>query len=128
VAFTVDRCWTSEGGFHAAGNHSRACAGALRRRVGDGGRSAPSRVVPERLRDAGVPQDEEALGALPRIAAGLDTDPAPYTVDDLVALGNEIDENGDGQFCLKAVSNLNGNSVKVWAFFYGARDNDSATS
>jgi hypothetical protein len=73
-----------------------------------------------------VPQDEDALRTLPRIAAGLDADPAPYTVDDLVALGNAIDENGDGQFCLKAVSNLNGNSVKAWAFFYGARDNDSA--
>ena len=75
-----------------------------------------------------VPQNETQLRQLPRIAAGLDANPAPYTVADLVALGNQIDENGDGVFCLKAVSNLRGESVKIWGFFYGARDNQTSAS
>jgi len=52
----------------------------------------------------------------------------PYTVDELRDLGNQIDANGDGDFCLKAVSNLRGASVTQWGFFYGARDNDTAAS
>ena len=75
-----------------------------------------------------VPQDEAAMRLLPRIDAGLDADPPPYTVDDLLEVGNLIDENGDGDFCLKAVSNLRGSSDKHWGFFYLARDNDSAAS
>ena len=75
-----------------------------------------------------VPQNEAQMRQLPRIAAGLDADPAPYTVADLIALGNQIDENGDGFFCLKAVSNLRGESVKIWGFFYGARDNQTSAS
>ena len=39
-----------------------------------------------------------------------------------------IDENDDGNFCLKDVSNLRGESGKHWAFFYSARDNDTAAS
>jgi len=75
-----------------------------------------------------VPQTEAEMRALPRIAAGLDATPAPYTVDELRDLGNQIDANGDGDFCLKAVSNLRGASVTQWGFFYGARDNDTAAS
>jgi ABC-type glycerol-3-phosphate transport system substrate-binding protein len=75
-----------------------------------------------------VPQTEAEMRALPRIAAGLDATPAPYTVDDLRELGSQIDANGDGNFCLKAVSNLRGQSVTQWGFFYGARDNDTAAS
>ena len=75
-----------------------------------------------------VPQNEGELRALERIADGLDADPAPYTVGDLIALGNLIDANGDGDFCLKAISNLRGSSDRQWGFFYGARDNDAAAS
>jgi hypothetical protein len=64
-----------------------------------------------------VPQTEAALRQLPRIAAGLDATPAPYTVQELVELGNLIDENGDGRFCLNAISNLRGSSDKVWGYF-----------
>ena len=88
----------------------------------------PRASCPNGYEMAAVPQDEDAMRMFSRIAAGLDADPAPYTVDELVALGNAIDENGDGQFCLKAISNLRGDSVKAWAYFYGARDNDSAAS
>jgi hypothetical protein len=75
-----------------------------------------------------VPQREAELRLLPRIAAGLDADPAPYTVQELVELGNLIDANQDGTFCLKAISNLRGASDNQWGFFYGARDNDTAAS
>ena len=73
-----------------------------------------------------VPQTEQAMRVLPRIDDGLDA--GAYTVQQLVDLGNAIDANGDGVFCLKAVSNLNGSSDKNWGYFYGARDNDSAAS
>jgi hypothetical protein len=75
-----------------------------------------------------VPQTEVELRQLPRIDAGLDATPAPYTVQELIDLGNLIDENDDGIFCLKAVSNLRGASVNHWGFFYSARDNDTAAS
>lgn len=75
-----------------------------------------------------VPQTEAELRALPRINDGLNAVPAPYTVAELVALGNQIDANSDGTFCLKEVSNLRGQSVKAWGFFYGARDNDTSAS
>lgn len=73
-----------------------------------------------------VPQTEQEMRVLPRINAGLDA--GAYTVQQLIDLGNAFDANGDGVFCLKAVSNLNGNSDKNWGYFYGARDNDSAAS
>ena len=73
-----------------------------------------------------VPQDEDALRALERIDAGLDA--GVYTVSELVDLGNAIDANGDGIFCLKAVSNLEGRSSAQWGYYYGARDNDTAAS
>jgi hypothetical protein len=75
-----------------------------------------------------VPQTEAELRELPRLAAGLDATPAPYTVQELIDLGNLIDENDDGTFCLKAVSNLRGASVNQWGFFYMARDNNTAAS
>jgi hypothetical protein len=75
-----------------------------------------------------VPQTEAAVRQFPRIAAGLDADPAPYTVADLITSGNAIDENDDGNFCLKDVSNLRGESGKHWGFFYLARDNDASAS
>ena len=75
-----------------------------------------------------VPQSETEVRQFPRIAAGLDANPAPYTVDDLITLGNAIDENDDGNLCLKDVSNLRGESGKHWGFFYSARDNDTAAS
>ena len=71
---------------------------------------------------------EVALRSLPRLNDGLNAVPAPYTVQELITLGNEIDANDDGFFCLKEVSNLRGESFKNWGYFYGARDNDSAAS
>jgi hypothetical protein len=64
-----------------------------------------------------VPQSEAELRQLERIDAGLDADPAPYTVAELLELAQLIDANGDGTFCLKAVSNLRGSSGKKWAHF-----------
>jgi hypothetical protein len=75
-----------------------------------------------------VPQTEAELRQLPRIAAGLDADPAPYTVAELIELGNFIDGNDDGMFCLKAISNLSGNSDSQWGFFYLGRDNDTGAA
>jgi hypothetical protein len=75
-----------------------------------------------------IPQTEAELRALPRINAGLNADPAPYTVADLIAQAADIDANDDGIFCLKAVSNLRGSSGKHWAFFYLAGDNNTAAS
>ena len=73
-----------------------------------------------------VPQTEGKLRELDRIDAGLDA--GAYMVQELIDLGNAIDANTDGTFCLKAISNLNGNSGQSWGYFYGARDNDSAAS
>jgi hypothetical protein len=75
-----------------------------------------------------VPQTETELRQFPRIAAGLDAVPAPYTAEELIALGGLIDGNADGTFCLKAISNLRGSSTKAWEYFYGARDNDTAAA
>jgi hypothetical protein len=58
----------------------------------------------------------------------LSADPAPHTAADLIALASQVDENGDGLFCLKAVSNLRGASTIQWGYFYGARDNDTAAT
>jgi hypothetical protein len=75
-----------------------------------------------------IPDTEAELLSFPRIAAGLAADPAPYTAVELIELAAIIDANGDEIFCLKAVSNLRGESTKHWAFFYLARDNDAAAS
>jgi hypothetical protein len=75
-----------------------------------------------------IPQTEAEVRAFPRINAGLNADPPLYTVDELIALAAAVDENDDGIFCLKAVSNLRGNSVKKWAYFYEAADNTTAAS
>ena len=75
-----------------------------------------------------VPQTEAALRQFPRIAAGLDAMPAPYTVQDLIDLGNQFDGNDDGTFCLKAVSNLRGSSDKISGYFSRASYPDRAAS
>ena len=75
-----------------------------------------------------VPDTEAELLQLPRIAAGLAADPAPYTAQELIDQGGQIDANADGVFCLKAVSNLRGESFKSWGYFYGARDNDTSAA
>ena len=75
-----------------------------------------------------VPDTEAELLQFPRIAAGLAADPAPYTAQQLIDLGAQIDANADGIFCLKAISNLQGSSFKNWGYFYGARDNDTAAA
>jgi hypothetical protein len=77
-----------------------------------------------------VPLTEADLrsGMFPRIEAGLNADPAPYTAAELIAVAADIDANDDGIFCLKAVSNLRGSSGKHWAFFYLAGDNSTAAS
>ena len=93
-----------------------------------GAAAAEHRSCPNGYTAYDVPQTEAQLKQLPRIAAGLDATPAPYTVQELIDLGNLIDENDDGTFCLKAVSNLRGASVNQWGFFYMARDNNTAAS
>jgi hypothetical protein len=75
-----------------------------------------------------VPQTEADLREFSRLNAGLNADPAPYTVAELLATGADLDANDDGIFCLKAVSNLRGSSGKNWAFFYLAEDNKTAAS
>ena len=77
-----------------------------------------------------VPQDFDdfvSLG-LVRILDGFSAVPPPYTVQELLTAGDQIDANNDGEFCLKEISNLRGQSFKNWGYFYGARDNDSAAS
>jgi hypothetical protein len=49
-------------------------------------------------------------------------------VEDLIALGNLIDANDDGLFCLKGVSNFEGESTRRHAYFYSGRDNDTAAA
>ena len=83
---------------------------------------------PNGFTEYAVPQTEAALKQLPRIAAGLAADPAPYTAQELIELGNFIDQNEDRTFCLKAISSLRGASYTQWGYFYGARDNDTAAS
>ena len=75
-----------------------------------------------------VPRTEAELLQFPRLAAGLEADPAPYTAQDLIDLGVAIDANADGTFCLKEVSNLGGASFKNWGYFYLGRDNDTSAS
>ena len=75
-----------------------------------------------------VPDTEAELLRFPRIADGLAADPEPYTAQQLIDQGGQIDANGDGIFCLKAISNLRGSSFKNWGYFYGARDNDTAAA
>lgn len=58
--------------------------------------------------------------AAPRHLAGVEA--GIYSVLRLTARFDVIDEDDDGVVCLKAVSNLLGNSDKNWAFFYLADD------
>ena len=102
------------------------CAGAIVAVMASSAAAGDRTSCPNGFFAWDVPQTEQAMRVLPRIDAGLDAE--AYTVQQLVDLGNAIDANGDGVFCLKAVSNLNGISDKNWGFFYGARDNDSAAS
>jgi len=58
--------------------------------------------------------------AAPRHLAGLEA--GVYSVPSLTARFHVIDEDDDGVVCLKAVSNLQGNSDQNWGFFYLADD------
>ena len=58
--------------------------------------------------------------AAPRHLAGLAAD--VYIPEDLAIRFEAIDEDDDGFVCLKDPSNLQGNSVKNWGFFYLAGD------
>ena len=93
-----------------------------------GAAAAEHRSCPNGYFSYDVPQTETEMRQLPRIAKGLNATPAPYTVQELIDLGNLTDENGDGTFCLKAVSNLAGASANQWGFFYLARDNNTAAN
>lgn len=63
---------------------------------------------------------EETL-RLPRIQAGLEA--GVYTQEDLAGVLAVLDENGDGVICLKAPSQLRGNSGKSWGSYYLGADN-----
>jgi hypothetical protein len=56
----------------------------------------------------------------PRHLAGREA--GRYDVPGLAERFHAIDEDDDGVVCLKAVSNLQGNSDKTWGFFYLAGD------
>lgn len=58
--------------------------------------------------------------AAPRHLAGLEA--GRYSVPSLTARFDVIDADDDRVVCLKAVSNLQGNSDKNWGFFYLADD------
>ena len=88
----------------------------------------PGLSCPNGFEAYALPQSEAELRQFSRINAGLDAPAPPYTVAELIDLAQAIDENNDGIFCLKAVSNLRGASVNQWGFFYGARDNDTAAA
>ncbi|MGY1774067.1 hypothetical protein [Blastococcus sp. SYSU D00813] len=81
--------------------------------------AAPSGCAPG-FSDPGPVTFDESLRE-PRIVAGLGA--GAFTEDDLELAFASLDRNGDGTICLKAVSNLRGNSGKHWAFFYLAQDN-----
>ena len=95
--------------------------------VGSAGASERS-SCPNGFTAYAIPDTEAELLAFPRIAAGLAADPAPYTAAELIDSAAFIDANDDEIFCLKAVSNLQGESTKHWAYFYWARDNDTAAA
>jgi hypothetical protein len=58
--------------------------------------------------------------AAPRHLTGLAA--GVYVPEDLTTRFHVIDEDDDGVVCLKDPSNLQGNSVKNWGFFYLAGD------
>ena len=72
----------------------------------------------------GEPIDTEDVFLLPRIADALDEVDGPYTRAELTAQIDFLDVNQDDKLCYKAVSNLRGQSVKGWGFYYLADDND----
>ena len=73
----------------------------------------------------GEPIDTEAVLVLPRIFDALEVDDdGPYTRAELAAQITFLDVNKDGKLCYKAVSNLRGQSVKAWGFYYLADDNN----
>jgi hypothetical protein len=78
----------------------------------------PAGCVPG-LSDPGEVALAEYLDA-PRHVAGL-ADGA-YTSEQLVRRFDAIDADEDGLVCIKAVSNLRGESAKNWGFFYLAGD------
>jgi hypothetical protein len=87
-----------------------------------GASAAPPTPCPPGYSTPGLVTPEGGL-TQPRIQAGLAA--GAYTVEDLAAVFESIDKNGDGLICLKAVSNLSGNSGKNLAFFYNGKDNRS---
>jgi len=88
-----------------------------------GASAAPPTPCPPGYSTPGLVTSEEGL-TQPRIRAGLAA--GAYTVEDLAAVFDSVDRNGDGLICLKAVSNLSGNSGKNLAYFYNAKDNRSS--
>src|SRR5688500_7606758 len=86
--------------------------------TGGSAQAKPAGCVPG-LSDPGEVPLAQYLDA-PRHVAGL-ADVA-YTSDQLVRRFDAIDADDDGLVCIKAVSNLRGESAKNWAFFYLAGD------
>jgi len=82
--------------------------------------ASPSTGCPSGYTDPGEATFAETL-TLPRITTGLTT--GAYTVGDLADVFALIDANEDGRICLKAVSNLRGNSGKNLGAFYNGVDN-----
>jgi hypothetical protein len=80
----------------------------------------PSTGCPSGYTDPGETTFDETL-TLPRIITGLAGN--VYTVQDLADVFALIDANGDARVCLKAVSNLSGNSGKNLGAFYNGVDN-----
>ena len=82
--------------------------------------ASPSTACPSGYTEPGEATFAETL-TLTRITTGL-TEGA-YTVPELADVFALIDANEDGRICLKAVSNLRGNSDKNLGAFYNGVDN-----
>ena len=82
--------------------------------------AARSAGCPTGYDDPGEVTFDEAL-VLSRIQTGLNS--GAYTTVELASVFALIDGNGDGRICVKAVSNLRGNSTKQWSAFYNGVDN-----
>jgi hypothetical protein len=80
--------------------------------------ATPEGCVPG-FSEPGAVNLQEYLAA-PRHLAGLEA--GLYWAPSLTDRFDVIDEDDDGLVCLKAVSNLQGNSDRNWGFFYLADD------